>query len=70
MQAAWLLQLCGLSVPTPKEFDDPNSILQGLMQVRWRRLCQQDATVRSSWHRLTGTASAEDWLATVADHCS
>ncbi|KAF6265151.1 intra-flagellar transport protein 57-domain-containing protein [Scenedesmus sp. NREL 46B-D3] len=31
--AAWLLQLCGLSVPTPKEFDDPNATLQGLMQA-------------------------------------
>ncbi|WIA17771.1 hypothetical protein OEZ85_009284 [Tetradesmus obliquus] len=31
--AAWLLQLCGLSVATPKEFDDPNATLQGLMQA-------------------------------------
>jgi hypothetical protein len=33
LQVAWLLQLCGLSVPTPKEFDDPNTTLQSLMQV-------------------------------------
>ncbi|WIA38068.1 hypothetical protein OEZ86_001437 [Tetradesmus obliquus] len=31
--AAWLLQLCGLSVPMPKEFDDPNATLQGLVQA-------------------------------------
>lgn len=39
MQAAWLLQLCGLSVATPKEFDDPNATLQGLMQVRYLYFC-------------------------------
>eukprot|EP00775_Hariotina_reticulata_P008504 gene8504-8686_t len=30
--AAWLLQMCGQSVPWPKEFDDPNTTLQGLLQ--------------------------------------
>lgn len=27
-QAVWLLRLCGITVPTPKEFDDPNTTLQ------------------------------------------
>lgn len=27
------MQLCGVNIPTPKEFDDPNATLQGIMQV-------------------------------------
>eukprot|EP00879_Flechtneria_rotunda_P033015 GHRR01036530.1.p1 GENE.GHRR01036530.1~~GHRR01036530.1.p1 ORF type:complete len:417 (+),score=164.74 GHRR01036530.1:845-2095(+) len=30
--AAWLLQSCGMSTPTPKEFDDPNATLQAILQ--------------------------------------
>lgn len=33
MQAAWLLQLCGSNIPTPKEFDDPNTTLQTILQL-------------------------------------
>lgn len=33
LQAAWLLQLCGTSIPTPKEFEDPNATLQALLQA-------------------------------------
>ena len=33
LQAAWLLQLCGTNIPTPKEFDDPNTTLHALLQA-------------------------------------
>jgi hypothetical protein len=29
--AAWLLQRAGVPVPSPKEFDDPNAVLSGLL---------------------------------------
>eukprot|EP00878_Enallax_costatus_P035766 GHUV01039981.1.p1 GENE.GHUV01039981.1~~GHUV01039981.1.p1 ORF type:complete len:371 (+),score=125.12 GHUV01039981.1:382-1494(+) len=31
--AAWLLQLSGTNIPTPKEFDDPNATLHALLQA-------------------------------------
>lgn len=31
LQVAWLLQLCGINVPPPKEFDDPNATLSNLL---------------------------------------
>jgi hypothetical protein len=28
VQVVWLLRLCGVTLPTPKQFDDPNTTLQ------------------------------------------
>lgn len=37
LQAVWLLRLCGITLPSPKEFDDPNTTLQ----VQYLCTCSQ-----------------------------